>query len=168
MDDNRLCKAAIMYLLGSVLVLPWPFFVLSLDVVFGLVSFGPVAAGALFLAVRTVARRLRYAPTEGELVGMDREGRFSLSCYIGVYRWRYEFGGRAYEALDKTPNARMYYDSEVSPGKRKTVYADPADPSRLLPPSWKNRLLMYLEMDIALLLAILVTAGRQLFRSLPW
>ena len=67
----------------------------------------------LFLAARTVARRLRYAPTEGKLVGMDRKGRFSLSRYIGVYRWRYEFGGRAYEALNKTPNARMYYDSEV-------------------------------------------------------
>ena len=171
MDDNRLHKKIVeVYLLGSipvasVLSLALPF---DMGLTFSLVSFGPVAAAMLFLAARTVARRLRYAPVEGELLGVDRKGCLFLSRYIGVYRWRYEFGGRAYEALDKAPNVSIYYDSEISPGERKTVYVDPADPSHLLPPSWKNRLLMYLEMDIALLLAILVTAGRQLLRSLPW
>ena len=62
----------------------------------------------------------------------------------------------------------MYYDSEVSPGERKTVYVDPADPSRLLPPSWKNRLEMYLTMAVFLLLVILISVNPQLFRSLPW
>ena len=171
MDDNRLYKKIVeVYLLGSIPVASVlsPALPFDMGLTFSLVSFGPVAAGALFLAARTVARRLRYAPTEGKLVGMDRKGRFSLSRYIGVYRWRYEFGGRAYEALDKTPNARMYYDSEVSPGERKTVYVDPADPSRLLPPSWKDRLEMYLTMAVFLLLAILISVNPQLFRSLPW
>ena len=53
----------------------------------------------------------------------------------------------------------MYYDSEVSPGERKTVYVDPVDPSRLLPPSWKNRLEMYLTMAVFLLLAILISVN---------
>ena len=163
MDDNRLCKAAIMYLLGSVLVLPWPFFVLSLDVVFGLVSFGPVAAAMLFLAARTVARRLRYAPVEGELVevGHKRWGYMT-------HRWRYELGGRAYEASDESAGMRIYLGFEAFPGKRKTVYVDPADPSRLLPPSWKDRLFMYLTMAVVLLFTILVLVNPQLFRSLPW
>ena len=169
MDDNRLWSVTVAYLLGSipvasVLSLALPF---DMGLTLSLVSFGPVAAAMLFLAARTVARRLRYAPVEGEFVGMDREGRL-FTLYDFVYRWRYEFGGRAYEALDKTPNARIYYNPEVSPGKRKTVYVDPSDPSRLLPPSWKDRLFIYLAIAVALLLAILVTAGRQLLRSLPW
>ena len=98
MDDNRLWSVTVAYLLGSIPLCPVLCLALSLDVgrAFPFISFGPVAAGALFLAARTVARRLRYAPTEGKLVGMDRKGRFSLSRYIGVYRWRYEFGVRAY------------------------------------------------------------------------
>lgn len=170
MDDNRLYKIVEVYLLGSIPVssVLLPAFSFNVGLTFSLVFFGPVAAAMLFLAARTVARRLRYAPVEGELVGVDRKGRLSLSRYIGVYRWRYEFGGRAYEAIDKTPNARIYCDFEISPGGRKTVYVDPADPSRLLPPSWKDRLLVYLELAVFLLLAILISVNPQLFRSLPW
>lgn len=79
MDDNRLYKKIVeVYLLGSIPVASVlsPALPFDMGLTFSLVSFGPVAAAMLFLAARTVARRLRYAPVEGELVGMDRKGRF--------------------------------------------------------------------------------------------
>ena len=64
-----------------------------------------------------------------------------------VYWWRYEFGGRWYEERDEAaPSWQLDLAFSFAPNKRYgTVYVDPAYPSRLLPPSWKARLAIFIE-----------------------
>ena len=55
---------------------------------------------------------------------------------------RYEFCGRVYESQDSIP---------LGLGRHGTVWVDPAHPSRILPPSWRFRLLLYLAYGAGLI-----------------
>ena len=59
-----------------------------------------------------------------------------------AFVWRYEFCGRVYESQDSIP---------LGLGRHGTVWVDPAHPSRILPPSWKFRLLFYLAYGAGLI-----------------
>ena len=78
-------------------------------------------------------RRLRWVPVAGE------------SGYIGYYNvatyvWRCEFCGLAYEASDVVPNLTSLLNTR----RHGTVWVDPDHPSRILPSSWRGRLLICL------------------------
>lgn len=92
---------------------------------------------ALALSAHVVWRRLRWVPVAGELVGEYK--------YLGtrpVAFVRYEFCGRVYESQDSIP---------LGLGRHGTVWVDPAHPSRILPPSWRFRLLLYLAYGAGLI-----------------
>ena len=92
---------------------------------------------ALALSAHIVWRRLRWVPVEGELVGVYKyPGTRPVACV------RYEFCGRVYESQDSIP---------LGLGRHGTVWVDPAHPSRILPPSWKFRLLFYLAYGAGLI-----------------
>ena len=100
------------------------------------VSFVALAL-ALALSAHIVWRRLRWVPVAGELVGEYK--------YLGtrpVAFVRYEFCGRVYESQDSIP---------LGLGRHGTVWVDPAHPSRILPPSWRFRLLLYLAYGAGLI-----------------
>ena len=59
-----------------------------------------------------------------------------------AFAWRYELCGRVYESQDSMPSGL---------GRRCTVWVDPAYPSRILPPSWRFRLLLYLACGAGLI-----------------
>ena len=92
-----------------------------------------LSSTALALSATIAWRRLRWVPVAGE------------SGYVGYYNvatyaWRYEFCGLAYEASDVVPNLAGLPDTR----RHGTVWVDPDHPSRILPPSWRGRLLIYL------------------------
>ncbi len=152
MDDNLLFRMFFGFAVGSLFVvsaiLLFGVFVLDvglswdIGLAFALFSFGPSAVLALALAVSLVVRRLHYVPVAG-IIGRVSEN----SRRRPVYWWRYEFGGRWYEELDEAaPFWQLDLAFSFAPNKRYgTVYVDPADPSRLLPPSWKARLAIFIE-----------------------
>ena len=82
---------------------------------------------ALALSAHIVWRRLRWVPVAGELVGVYKYP--GTRCVAVV---RYEFCGRVYESQDSIP---------LGLGRHGTVWVDPAHPFRILPPSWRFRLL---------------------------
>ena len=89
------------------------------------------------LSAHIVWRRLRWVPVAGELVGEYKyPGTRPVACV------RYEFCGRVYESQDSIP---------LGLGRHGTVWVDPAHPSRILPPSWKFRLLFYLAYGAGLI-----------------
>ena len=59
---------------------------------------------------------------------------------VATYAWRYEFCGLAYEASDVVPNLAGLPDTR----RHGTVWVDPDHPSRILPPSRRGCLLIYL------------------------
>lgn len=152
MDDNLLFRMFFGFAVGSLFVvsaiLLLGIFVLDIGfswdigLAFTLFSFGPSAVLAFALAVSLVVRRLRYVPVAG-IIGRVSEN----SRCRPVYWWRYEFGGRWYEERDEAaPSWQLDLAFSFAPNKRYgTVYVDPADPSRLLPPSWKARLAIFIE-----------------------
>ena len=92
---------------------------------------------ALALSAHIVWRRLRWVPVAGELVGVYKyPGTRPVACV------RYEFCGRVYESQDSVP---------LGLGRHGTVWVDPAHPSRILPPSWRFRLLLYLAYGAGLI-----------------
>ena len=101
---------------------------------------------SLGLSAHIAWRRLHWVPVEGESIATSQEE--SRSYPPPPYRssgcgWRWTYGGVTYTAEDYIPfNIPDKYCC-VS-GKRTTVWVDPRDPSRLLPPSWRDRLFLYL------------------------
>ena len=101
---------------------------------------------SLALSAHIAWRRLHWVPVEGESIATSQEE--SRSYPPPPYRssgcgWRWTYGGVTYTAEDYIPfNIPDKYCC-VS-GKRTTVWVDPRDPSRLLPPSWRDRLFLYL------------------------
>ena len=92
---------------------------------------------ALALSAHIVWRRLRWVPVAGELVGEYRYPGTRPAAFV-----RYEFCGRVYESQDSIP---------LGLGRHGTVWVDPAHPSRILPPSWRFRLLLYLAYGAGLI-----------------
>ena len=92
---------------------------------------------ALALSAHIVWRRLRWVPVAGELVGVYKYPGTRPVAFV-----RYEFCGRVYESQDSIP---------LGLGRHGTVWVDPAYPSRILPPSWKFRLLFYLAYGAGLI-----------------
>ena len=92
---------------------------------------------ALALSAHIVWRRLRWVPVAGELVGEYKYPGTRPVAFV-----RYEFCGRVYESQDSIP---------LGLGRHGTVWVDPAHPSRILPPSWKFRLLFYLAYGAGLI-----------------
>ena len=101
---------------------------------------------SLALSAHIVWRRLRWVPVEGEPIIASQEA--GPPYPPNIYRssgcgWRWTYGGVTYTAEDYIPfNIPDKYCC-VS-GKRTIVWVDPRDPSRLLPPSWRDRLFLYL------------------------
>ena len=101
---------------------------------------------SLALSAHIAWRRLHWVPVEGESIATSQEE--SRSYPPPPYRssgcgWCWTYGGVTYTAEDYIPfNIPDKYCC-VS-GKRTTVWVDPRDPSRLLPPSWRDRLFLYL------------------------
>ena len=93
---------------------------------------------ALVLAATILWRRLRWEPVGGRFVGMHSDGGYNAPT---TYYWRWTLGGREYEASDLMPALLC---APVSGGRAHTLWVDPGDPSRLLPPSWRERLAVYL------------------------
>ena len=101
---------------------------------------------SLGLSAHIAWRGLHWVPVEGESIATSQEE--SRSYPPPPYRssgcgWRWTYGGVTYTAEDYIPfNIPDKYCC-VS-GKQTTVWVDPRDPSRLLPPSWRDRLFLYL------------------------
>ena len=86
-----------------------------------------LSSTALALSSTIAWRRLRWVPVAGELVGEYRYPGTRPAAFV-----RYEFCGRVYESQDSIP---------LGLGRHGTVWVDPAHPFRILPPSWRFRLL---------------------------
>ena len=95
---------------------------------------------ALVLAATILWRRLRWEPVGGWLVDERVETR-EMRVVSTTYYWRWTLGGREYEASDLMPALLC---APMSRGRAHTLWVDPGDPSRLLPPSWRERLAVYL------------------------
>ena len=95
---------------------------------------------ALVLAATILWRRLRWEPVGGWLVDERVETR-EMRVVSTTYYWRWMLGGREYEGGDLMP---AFLGAPRSRGRAHTLWVDPGDPSRLLPPSWRERLAVYL------------------------
>ena len=95
---------------------------------------------ALVFSATIMWRRLRWEPVGGWLVDERVETR-EMRVVSTTYYWRWTLGGREYEASDLMPALLC---APVSGGRAHTLWVDPGDPSRLLPPSWRERLAVYL------------------------
>ena len=97
---------------------------------------------SLGLSAHIVWRRLRWVPVEGEPIIASQEAGppYPPSSYRSSgCGWRWTYCGVTYTAEDYTPG-----DYRFAWEKRTTLWVDPRDPSRLLPPSWRDRLFLYL------------------------
>ena len=95
---------------------------------------------ALVLAATILWRRLRWEPVGGRLVDERVETR-EMRVVSTTYYWRWTLGGREYEGGDLMP---AFLGAPRSRGRAHTLWVDPGDPSRPLPPSWRERLAAYL------------------------
>ena len=90
---------------------------------------------ALVFSATIMWRRLRWVPVAGEMVG---ESYDLVGLRIATHAWRYEFRGLVYETEDVDPV------DILNTRRHGTVWVDSNCPSRILPPSWRGRLLIYL------------------------
>lgn len=151
--DNLLMKLYFMLLLMSLAILCVPHEQSMSSTLEMALVFAFWAMLSLVFIAHIVVRRLRYVPVEAETFRRDKDGE------LFIYWWRYEFEGEVYEACEKD------YSSSVRFGPSSmhcTVYVDPADPSRMLPPSWRERLGFYLVFCAVCVFAAITLGGPEL------
>ena len=99
---------------------------------------------SLALSAHIAWRRLHWVPVEGEVVEVRSGGPGSGSWSFG---WRWSYGGVTHTAEDVVGEWFVRYAllfNRIGRGTRATLWVDPRDPSRILPPSWRGRILLYL------------------------
>ena len=96
---------------------------------------------ALALSAHIAWRRLHWVPVEGEVIEVRSGGPGSGSWSFG---WRWSYGGVTHTATDIVGQSFLSLFNRIGRGTRATLWVDPRDPSRLLPPSWRDRLFLYL------------------------
>ena len=99
---------------------------------------------SLALSAHIAWRRLHWVPVEGEVVEVRSGGPGSGSWSFG---WRWSYGGVTHTATDVIGEKFVRFAllfNRIGRGTRATLWVDPRDPSRLLPPSWRARLTSYL------------------------
>ena len=123
------------------------------------------SALSLALSAHIAWRRLHWVPVEGEPIVASQEAggppyppTYYRSSGCG---WRWTYGGVTYTAEDYTPGYYLFVSE-----KRTTLWVDPRDPSRLLPPTWRARLSYYLSLGIAGVYETLCLGARAL--GLSW
>ena len=102
------------------------------------------SALSLALSAHIAWRRLRWVSVEGEVVEVRSGGPGSGSWSFG---WRWAYGGVTHTAADVIGEWFVRFAllfNRIGEGTRATLWVDPRDPSRLLPPSWRARLTSYL------------------------
>ena len=99
------------------------------------------SALSLALSAHIAWRRLHWVPVEGEVVEVRSGGPGSGSWSFG---WRWSYGGVTHTATDIVGRSFLPPFNRIGEGTRATLWVDPRDPSRLLPPSWRARLSFYL------------------------
>ena len=104
------------------------------------------SALSLALSAHIAWRRLHWVPVEGEVVEVRSGGPGSGSWSFG---WRWSYGGVTHTAADVIGDRFLPLFNRIGRGTRATLWVDPRDPSRLLPPTWRARLSYYLSLGIA-------------------
>ena len=99
------------------------------------------SALSLALSAHIAWRRLHWVPVEGEVVEVRSGGPGSGSWSFG---WRWSYEGVTHTATDIVGRSFLSLFNRIGRGTRATLWVDPRDPSRLLPPSWRARLTSYL------------------------
>ena len=102
------------------------------------------SALSLALSAHIAWRRLHWVPVEGEVVEVRDGGPGSASWSFG---WRWSYGGVTHTATDVIGEKFVRFAllfNRIGRGTRATLWVDPRDPSRLLPPSWRDRFFLYL------------------------
>ena len=99
------------------------------------------SALSLALSAHIAWRRLHWVPVEGEVVEVRSGASGSGSWSFG---WRWSYGGVTHTATDIVGRSFLPPFNRIGEGTRATLWVDPRDPSRLLPPSWRSRLSFYL------------------------
>ena len=99
------------------------------------------SALSLALSAHIAWRRLHWVPVEGEVIEVRSGASGSGSWSFG---WRWSYGGVTHTATDIVGRSFLPPFNRIGEGTRATLWVDPRDPSRLLPPSWRARLSFYL------------------------
>ena len=102
------------------------------------------SALSLALSAHIAWRRLHWVPVEGEVIEVRSGASGSGSWSFG---WRWSYGGVTHTATDVIGEKFVRFAllfNRIGRGTRATLWVDPRDPSRLLPPSWRARLSFYL------------------------
>lgn len=151
--DNLLMKLYFMLLLMSLAILCVPHEQsMSSTLEMALVAAFWAVLSLVFIA-HIVVRRLRYVPVEAEAFRASKD-KSLFTCW-----WRYEFEGEVYEACDADLSwCIRFWPSSV----HCTVYVDPADPSRMLPPSWRDRIGIYLVFCVVCVFGAITLGGPEL------
>ena len=124
------------------------------------------SALSLALSAHIAWRRLHWVPVEGEVVEVRSGGPGSGSWSFG---WRWSYGGVTHTAADVIGEWFVRFAllfNRIGRGTRATLWVDPRDPSRLLPPTWRARLSYYLSLGIAGVYGTLCLGARAL--GLSW
>lgn len=151
--DNLLMKLYFVLLLMSLAILCVPHERSTSATLEGALVAAFWAVLSLVFIAHIVVRRLRYVPVEAETFRASKDGG------LFTYWWRYEFEGEVYKACDADLSWRIrFWPSSV----HCTVYVDPADPSRMLPPSWRERLGFYLVLCVVCVCGAITLAGPEL------
>ena len=104
------------------------------------------SALSLALSAHIAWRRLHWVPVEGEVIEVRSGASGSGSWSFG---WRWSYGGVTHTAADVIGDRFLPLFNRIGRGTRATLWVDPRDPSRLLPPTWRARLSYYLSLGIA-------------------
>ena len=99
------------------------------------------SALSLALSAHIAWRRLHWVPVEGEVIEVRSGASGSGSWSFG---WRWSYGGVTHTATDIVGRSFLPPFNRIGEGTRATLWVDPRDPSRLLPPTWRSRLSFYL------------------------